>query len=92
MESIATPKKPWKLVVMDFIVKLPRLKDPTTQKEYDSILTTTDQLTKEAKFIPTNKATEASETAHLVVKEIVATEGLPDEWITDRDPKFISHF
>jgi hypothetical protein len=49
-------------------------------------------LTKEVKFIPTNKATKASETAHLVVKEIVTTEGLSDEWITDRDPKFISHF
>ena len=44
------------------------------------------------KFILINKATEASETAHLVVKEIVVTEELPDEWITDRDLKFISHF
>jgi hypothetical protein len=44
------------------------------------------------KFILTNKATEASETAHLVVKEIVATEGLSDEWITDKDLKFISYF
>jgi hypothetical protein len=42
MELIATLKKPWKSVVMDFIVKLPRLKNPTTQKEYDSILMTTD--------------------------------------------------
>jgi hypothetical protein len=77
---------------MDFIVKLPKSKDPATEKKYDSILTTTDWLTKEAKFIPINKTTEASETAYLVIKEIVATEGLPDEWITDRDLKFISYF
>jgi hypothetical protein len=31
------------------------------------------------KFILINKATETSETAYLVVKEIVATEGLPDK-------------
>ena len=62
------------------------------QKEYDSILTTTDWLIKEVKFILINKATEASETVYLVVKEIVITEGLPDEWITDRDLKFISYF
>jgi hypothetical protein len=44
------------------------------------------------KFILINKATEASETAHLIVKEIVATKELSDEWITDRDSKFISYF
>jgi hypothetical protein len=42
MESIATLREPWKSVVIDFIVKLPKLKDPATEKKYDSILTTTD--------------------------------------------------
>jgi hypothetical protein len=35
-------KEPWKSVAMDFIVKLPKSKDPATEKKYDSILTTTD--------------------------------------------------
>ena len=64
---------------MDFIVKLLKSKESTTEKEYDSILTTTDWLIKEVKFILTNKATEASETAYLIVKEIVTTEELLDE-------------
>ena len=85
-------KESWKSVAMNFIVKLLKLKELTTEKKYNSILTTTDWLIKEVKFISINKATEASETAHLVVKEIVATEGLPDEWITDKDLKFISYF
>ena len=42
MKSIAMLKKPWKLVAMDFIVKLLKLKDPAIKKKYDSILTTTD--------------------------------------------------
>ena len=73
-------------------MKLLKLKDSATEKKYDSILTTTDWLIKEVKFISINKATEASETVYLVVKEIVATEGLSDEWITNRDLKFINHF
>jgi hypothetical protein len=64
---------------MDFIVKLLKSKDPAIRKKYNSILTITDWLIKEAKFILTNKTTEASETAHLIVKEIVATEELSDE-------------
>jgi hypothetical protein len=36
-------------------------------------------LIKEVKFILINKATEASETVNLVIKEIVATEGLSDK-------------
>jgi hypothetical protein len=64
---------------MDFIVKLPKSRDPTSGREYDTIFTITDRLTKEAKFVPTNEATDAPGTAHIVMREVVATEGLPDE-------------
>jgi hypothetical protein len=92
MQSIPQLREPWKSVAMDFIVKLPKSKDPTSGREYDSIFTITDRLTKEAKFVPFNEATDAPGTAHIVMREVVATEGLPDEWITDRDSKFMSHF
>ena len=64
---------------MDFIVKLLKSKNPATEKKYDSILTTTDWLIKEVKFISINKATEASETVYLIIKEIVAIEELSDK-------------
>jgi hypothetical protein len=64
---------------MDFIVKLPKSRDPISGKKYNSILTITDRLTKEAKFAPINKVTNAPGTAHLVVREVVATEGLPNK-------------
>lgn len=92
MKSIPQFTKPWNSVAMDFIVKLPKSKDPATRKEYDSIFTIMDQLTKEIKFILVNKAINAPETVHLVLKEMVATKGLPQEWITNRDPRFMSHF
>jgi transposase InsO family protein len=77
---------------MDFIMKLPKSRDPISGKEYDSILIITDRLIKEAKFALINEATDAPGTAYLVVQNVVATEGLPNEWITNRDPKFMSHF
>jgi hypothetical protein len=92
MQSIPQLREPWKSVAMDFIVKLPKSRDPVSGREYDTILTITDRLTKEAKFVPMNEATDAPGTAHIVMREVVATEGLPDEWISDRDSKFMSHF
>jgi hypothetical protein len=77
---------------MDFIVKLLKLRDPTNGKKYNSIFTITDRLIKEAKFISFNKAIDAPGVAHIVMREVVATKGLSDKWITNRDLKFISHF
>jgi hypothetical protein len=64
---------------MDFIIKLPKSRDPISRKKYNSILTITNRLTKEAKFASINKATNAPNTAHLVMREIVATKGLPNK-------------
>ena len=39
------PNKPWEHVTMDFIVKLPKSKDPITDVSYDLTLVLVDQLT-----------------------------------------------
>ena len=39
----------------------------------------TDQLTKEAKFIPMNKETDAAGIAHIILEEVIADEGIPEE-------------
>jgi hypothetical protein len=77
---------------MDFIVKLPKSKDPVTGIEYDSILTVVERITKYGYFIPFREGTDAPKTAHTVIRMIVANHGLPQEWITDRDPKFTGNF
>src|SRR5689334_20132077 len=92
MELISQLWEPWKSVTMNFIVKLPKSKNSVMRKEYNSILMITDQLSKEAKFILMNEATDALGTAHLIVWKIIANKSLSEEWITDRDLKFISHF
>jgi hypothetical protein len=64
---------------MDFIMKLLRSRDLTSSKEYNSIFTIIDRLTKKAKFMPFNKTTNAPGVAHIVMQEVVATESLLDE-------------
>ncbi len=92
MKLISQLQKSWKSVAMNFIVKLLKSKDLITKKEYNSILTITDWLMKYAMFISMNEATDASGTAHLMIWNVIANESLSDEWITDRDSKFMSHF
>lgn len=92
LQPIPQLRKPWESVAMDFITKLPKSKEPQTGVEYDSILTITDRMTKYAYFIPFIEATTAPETAYVILRTVIANHGLPKEWITDRDPKFTSHF
>ena len=77
---------------MDFIMKLPRLTDPQTEVQYDTILTITDMLTKYGKFISIQKKTNALTLANIITKKIIADHRLPDEWITDQDTRFTSQF
>jgi hypothetical protein len=73
-------------------VKLSKFKDPVTGIEYNSILTIVKQITKYRYFILFWKSTDASKTAYIVIRIIVANYGLSQEWITDRDSKFTSNF
>jgi hypothetical protein len=78
---------PFKMVTLDFIVKLP------VSQGFDSILTITDQgCTKAAIFIPCNEDITAEETAALYIKHVFAHFGLPTKVISDRDPHFMSKF
>jgi hypothetical protein len=79
MQSIPQLQEPWKSVAMDFIIKLPKSRDLILEKEYNSILTITNWLIKEAKFALINKVTDAPGTTHLVMQEVVATEGLSNK-------------
>jgi hypothetical protein len=67
MELIPQLRQPWKSVTMDFIIKLLKSKDSITDQEYNSILMITNWFTKESKFIPINKVTDAPGTVYLVM-------------------------
>ena len=84
--------RPWASIAMDFVVKLPLLKDPATRVAYDSIMIVTDQFTKYAMFISFKESTTAEELAYVFLRWIVSNHGMPKEIITDRDKLFTSKF
>ena len=52
LKSLPILKGAWKLIALDFIVKLLLLKDPLIGIEYDLILVIIERLTKYRYFIP----------------------------------------
>lgn len=80
------PTRNWESISMDFITDLPPCEG------YDSIMVIVDRLSKQAHFIPCMKTLTAPDTAKLYFREIYRHHGFPDSIISDRDPKFVSHF
>ena len=72
---------------MDFIVGLSR-----TFRKHDAIWVIVDRLTKPAHFLPIQQGDSLDKLAGLYVSEIVRLHGMPISIMSDRDPRFTSHF
>ena len=92
MNTMVIPDIPWKSISWDFIVKLPKSKDPMTGVEYDSILVIMERLTKYMILVPYHESSTAEQLAHAFIKEVVSRHGLPEEILSDRDKLFTSKF
>jgi hypothetical protein len=78
---------PFQYISMDLITDL------LLSNGFDLILTIVDQgCTKAAKFIPCNKTIDGQGVANEVLKHLVPWFRLPKRIISDRDPRFASHF
>lgn len=78
------PDRPWSVIGIDFIVKLP------VSSSFDSILVITDHLTKGAHFIGCNESMDAAALARLFVHQFFRLHGFPDKTLSDRGPSFVS--
>jgi len=80
-----TDAKPFKVIAMDFIVKLPK------SQGYNTILTITDHdCSKASIFIPCNETITAEGVVKLIIKHIFPHYGFPRRIISDRDTRFMS--
>jgi hypothetical protein len=77
---------------MDFVVKLPPFIKPIRKVVFDSILVTTDRLTKYEYFILYKESSLAEELAYAFNKHIIGNHGISKEIISDRDKLFILRF
>ena len=87
LQSLDVPEWKWDSIAMDFVVALPK-----TQRKFDSIWVIVDRLTKSAHFIPVRTNYNVAKLAEIYIEEIVRLHGVPSSIVSDRDPKFTSHF
>lgn len=92
LKPLQVPSAAWESISLDFIVKLPRSREPLTGTVFDSILVVVCRLTKYAHFIPYKEASTAEELAYIFLRNILSNHGMPEEIISDRDKLFISKF
>ena len=73
-------------------MKLPKLKDPITGQEYNSIFIIVDKFTKWGYFIAYIKEILAEDVAQVYVKEVFLRYKVLDKIILDKDIRFILVF
>ena len=72
---------------MDFVIGLPR-----TFRKHDVVWVIVGRLTKAAHFLPVQISDSLDKLASLYVSEIVRLHGVPLSIVSDKDPRFTSHF
>ena len=86
------PTLPWYDVIMDFVVKLPKSKNPTTQEIYDSIMVMVDKLTKYALMIPFKKSYKTDQFGFILLDRLVKDHGIPASITSNKNKFFISNY
>ncbi len=87
LQPLQVPEEPWASVSMDFITQLPK-----TASGHDAILAIVDRLTKMARFVPTTTDVGSKETAKLLLGEVFRLFCMPNEVVSDRDPRLTGKF
>ena len=72
---------------MDFVIGLPR-----TRNKKNGVWVIVNRLPKSAHFLAMKTTNSMNSLAKLYIQEIVRLHGIPLSIVSDRDPKFTSHF
>ena len=73
--------------MMDFVTHLPQ-----TQQRHDAVWVIVDRLTKSAHFLAVRMTFSLERFCGLYIREIVWLHGVPVSIVSDRDPRFTTHF
>ena len=72
---------------MDFVTHLPR-----TSRGHDAVWVIVDRLTKSVHFLAVWMTFTLEEFCRLYIRKIVWLHGVPVSIVSDRDPRFMTHF
>ena len=72
---------------MDFVTHLSR-----TLQRHDEVWVIVDQLTNSAHFLVVQMTFDLDRLCRLYIREIVRLHGVPVSIVSDRDPRFTTHF
>ena len=85
--NVPPEAQPFQVIAMDLITQLPKCNG------FNAILTIVDHgCSRAAVFIPCHTTITGEDVAKLYFEHIYKWFGLPDRMISDRDPRFTSHF
>ena len=79
-------------MLIDFITKLPKSKDPVTEITYNSIMVIVDRFTKYLIVVLFKKIYTAEQLGHLLLDRLVRDHRVLIMIITDRGKLFISNY
>ncbi|KAE8984240.1 hypothetical protein PR001_g23234 [Phytophthora rubi] len=85
--SLPVPADCWRSVSMDFIFEL-----PADARGHTGILVFVCRLSKMVRLTAVRKSVTAPRAAQLFVDNVFRNHGLPEAFVSDRDPRFVSHF
>jgi len=85
LQPLDVPRWKWDNISMDFVTHLSR-----SSKGHDSVWVIVDKLTKCAPFLPMNQKWSMDKLAELYMREVVRLHGVPEDIVSDRDPRFTS--
>ena len=82
----------WEDMSMDFIMKLPKSKDPVTGIIYNLIMVIVDRFIKYLIVVLFKETHTVEQLGHLLLDRLVRDHGVPIMIITDRDKLFTSNY
>ncbi len=77
---------------MDFVVKLPELKDPVTGGTFNSIIVIINKLIKYIILIPYKEIYKAYQLGFVLLDKLIRDHGIPKSITSDRDRLFTSYY
>ncbi|MBW0470148.1 hypothetical protein O181_009863 [Austropuccinia psidii MF-1] len=88
LQHIEEPRHPWETINMNWVTGL----FPGGKEYFNACLVIVDRYSKSVRCLPCHKEDTAIDTAFLFWNNIISTCGVPQNIMSDRDPKFPSKF